>query len=138
MIEVAYIALGSNVGDRQQHLAEAHRKLAQLPESRIVGESLVEETEAITVGEEKQEPYLNQIVALETSLSAARLLRELHAIEKAAGRKRTRRWEPRTLDLDIVLFGNQTIRTSSLTVPHPELPNRTFWKRELMQLGMPT
>ncbi len=132
--DVAYIAIGSNIGDRDAHLERARRELAALPGSRIIAASEIEETAALTVDDDKQGKYLNQIVALETSLSAEELLDDLHRIEKGAGRKRGRKWGPRTLDLDIVLFGGQIINTPSLTVPHPELANRDFWQRELRQI----
>ncbi|HJR62205.1 MAG TPA: 2-amino-4-hydroxy-6-hydroxymethyldihydropteridine diphosphokinase [Gemmatimonadaceae bacterium] len=130
--DIAYIALGSNVGDRQAHLARARAALATLPESRVIARSSVEETEP--VGPVPQPPFLNQMVALETALSPRRLLAALHDIERAAGRVRRVRWGPRELDLDIVCFESQEIREPDLVVPHPELPNRPFWLRELAEL----
>jgi 2-amino-4-hydroxy-6-hydroxymethyldihydropteridine diphosphokinase len=129
--ETAYVALGSNLGDRAGYLGEARRALAALPKSRIIGESEIEETAPIGP---PQGPYLNQMVALETELTPHELLSALHAIEQAAGRVRRERWGPRTLDLDIVRFGDRTIRDADLVVPHPELPHRDFWQRELSQL----
>jgi len=130
--EIAYVALGSNLGDRAGYLARAREAMGTLRGSRIVGQSDVEETAPI--GPEGQGPYLNQMVALETDLAPHELLSELQAIEHAAGRVRTQRWGPRTLDLDIVQFGTRTIRDPDLVVPHPELPHRDFWQRELSQL----
>jgi 2-amino-4-hydroxy-6-hydroxymethyldihydropteridine diphosphokinase len=130
--ELAYVALGSNLGDRATYLAGARRAMAALPGSRIVAESEVEET--LPIGPLGQGAYLNQIVALETSLTPHELLTQLQAIERAAGRVRTERWGPRTLDLDIVQFGDRTIRDPDLVVPHPELPHRDFWQRELAQV----
>jgi len=134
MSDIAYIALGSNLGDRAAHLAEARTALAALPGSRVVGTSSVEET--APVGDVPQGPYLNQMVALETTLSPRALLERLQAIERAAGRVRTVRWGPRTLDLDIVKFDARTIDEPDLRVPHPELPHRDFWRRELVELGV--
>ena len=133
MRDVAYVALGSNVGDRDAHLAGARRALAALPESRILAATAVEETAPI--GPVEQQPYLNQMVALETTLAPLALLDRLLEIERAAGRVRTIRWGPRTLDLDIVLFETQTVAHERLTVPHPELPRRDFWQRELAELA---
>jgi len=130
--ELAFVALGSNLGDRADYLAQARRAMAALPDTRIVAESEVEETAPI--GPPGQGPYLNQMVALETGLTPHELLSQLQAIEHAAGRVRTQRWGPRTLDLDIVQFGDRTIRDPDLVVPHPELPHRDFWQRELSQL----
>jgi len=134
MSELAYIAIGSNMGDRRANLALARKRLGVLTGSAIVAESDVEETSALTPDDAPQPEYLNQIVALETTLSAAALLDALQKIEDEAGRTRDRKWGPRTLDLDIVLFGGQRINTPSLTVPHPELPKRDFWQRELRQI----
>ena len=134
MVDVAYIALGSNIGDRHARLAEARQALAALPSSRLVASSTIEETEPL--GPQAQGAYLNQMVALETGLAPSDLLSALHAIERAAGRERRERWGPRTLDLDIVLFARQRVSEPGLTVPHPELPNRVFWQRELSELGV--
>jgi 2-amino-4-hydroxy-6-hydroxymethyldihydropteridine diphosphokinase len=102
MRDVAYIALGSNLGDRHEHLAHARDAMARLPDSRIVGESSIEETEPL--GHLDQPRYLNQMVALETTLTPRQLLDRLQAIESADGRVRHERWASRTLDLDIVCF----------------------------------
>lgn len=133
MHPLAYIALGSNLGDRDQFLARARTALAALPGSRVVAESSVEETEPVS--EVPQGAYLNQMVALETVLSPRELLAELHRIESEAGRVRTAHWGPRTLDLDIVRFGNQHIHEPDLVIPHPQLPHRDWWQRELVELG---
>jgi len=74
------------------------------------------------------------MVALETELAPRELLRRLQAIEHGAGRTRRVRWGPRTLDLDIVCFARQSVHEPGLRVPHPELPNRDFWQRELAEL----
>jgi len=132
VLDVAYIALGSNLGDRAAHLARARDALAALPHSRLISASAVEETAPI--GPPDQGPYLNQMVALETALAPLDLLAALQAIERAAGRVRGERWGPRTLDLDIVVFDRQTVSHERLTVPHPELPRRDFWQRELAAL----
>jgi 2-amino-4-hydroxy-6-hydroxymethyldihydropteridine diphosphokinase len=131
--DTAYIALGSNIGDREGYLAFARRALAALPSSRILGHSSIEETAPL--GPVPQDAYLNQMIALETDLGPRELLVELARIEQAAGRQRTARWGPRTLDLDIVAFGRQTVAEPGLVVPHPELAARDFWRRELAELG---
>jgi 2-amino-4-hydroxy-6-hydroxymethyldihydropteridine diphosphokinase len=132
MIDVAYIALGSNLGDRGAHLARARGALAALPGSRLLAESTIEETEPL--GQLDQPHYLNQMVALETTLTPRELLIRLQDIEAAAGRTRHVRWASRTLDLDIVCFDRQVAHEPGLRVPHPELPNRAFWQRELSEL----
>ena len=132
MKDVAYIALGSNLGDRAGWLALARERLAAMPGTSLVGASSVEETDAI--GPVEQGPFLNQMIAIETELSPRELLEHLHDIERAAGRERRLRWGPRTLDLDIVLFERQVVLEPELIVPHPELPRRAFWLRELAEL----
>jgi 2-amino-4-hydroxy-6-hydroxymethyldihydropteridine diphosphokinase len=83
----------------------------------------------------RQSPYLNQMVLLETGLEPRALLEALQQIELNQGRQREERWGPRTLDLDIVRFGNRRVTERDLIIPHPELSNRDFWRRELAELG---
>jgi 2-amino-4-hydroxy-6-hydroxymethyldihydropteridine diphosphokinase len=130
--DVAYIALGSNLGDRAEHLARARAAIGALPSTAVLAESSIEETAPI--GPIAQPAYLNQMLAVETTLAPTELLDALRRIETAAGRVRRERWGPRTLDLDIVRFDEQTVNTPQLTVPHPELPRRGFWQRELAEL----
>lgn len=130
--EWAFVALGSNVGDRDGHLARARAHLAALPGTTLVAATEIEETEPI--GPVRQGPYLNQMVLIRTSLTPRDLLRHCLAIERDAGRVRRERWGPRTLDLDIVRFGDRVVEEPGLAVPHPELPNRPFWLRELARL----
>ena len=132
MKDIAYVALGSNLGQREVFLAQAREAIARLAGTRVLGETEVLETAPI--GPVAQGPFLNQMIAIETELTPFELLTELHRIERAAGRVRDVRWGPRTLDLDIVLFEKQAVREPGLTVPHPELSNRDFWLRELKEL----
>lgn len=133
--ERVYVALGSNLGDRAAHLAYARARLAQLPRTQLLKVSRVEETDPI--GPVPQGRYLNQMVLLATELEPAELLAQLHAIEVERGRERKIRWGPRTLDLDIVRFGDRTMREPDLTIPHPEFANRDFWQREIAELDAP-
>jgi len=130
--ERVYVALGSNVGDRAAHLAHARARLGRLPGTRLLGTSTVEETAPL--GPVPQGPYLNQMVLLETTLEPRELLAQLHAIEAERGRVRSVRWGPRTLDLDIVRYGDRAVREPELTIPHPELEHRDFWLREIAEL----
>ena len=132
MRDVAYIALGSNLGDRAAHLARARAALAALPRSRVLRAGAVEETAPL--GPAGQGAYLNQMIALETELAPHELLAALQSIEHDAGRVRTVRWGARTLDLDIVLFDHQHVSAPDLVVPHPQLVHRDFWQRELAEL----
>ena len=129
---MAYIALGSNLGDRDAHLARARAAIAALPGTRLLAASTVEETAPI--GPVAQGPFLNQMLAVETELAPLALLEALQEIERAAGRERRVRWGPRTLDLDIVAFDRQRVSGPRLVVPHPELPHRDFWRRELEEV----
>ena len=127
-----YVALGSNLGDRQEHLRAAREALAALPGTALIAVSRIEETEPL--GGKRQPPYLNQMALIETSLEPHALLRALQGIERQEGRERTERWGSRTLDLDIVRFGTRQVRERDLIIPHPELSNRDFWRRELAEL----
>jgi 2-amino-4-hydroxy-6-hydroxymethyldihydropteridine diphosphokinase len=132
MRDVAYVALGSNLGDREGHLAVARAAIARLQGTKVLAATDPEETEPF--GPPGQGPYLNQMIAIETELEPRALLRCLQEIETGAGRTRTERWGSRTLDLDIVTFERQTVTEPDLVVPHPGLPNRDFWQRELAAL----
>jgi 2-amino-4-hydroxy-6-hydroxymethyldihydropteridine diphosphokinase len=130
--ERAYVALGSNLGDRAGHLAAARAALAALPRTRLVAQSLVEETAPL--GGMEQPAYLNQMVLLETALDPGALLAACQAIERSRGRIRGERWGARTLDLDIVRYGDRLIAEPDLIIPHPGLSTRDFWIRELAEL----
>ncbi|HWZ28122.1 MAG TPA: 2-amino-4-hydroxy-6-hydroxymethyldihydropteridine diphosphokinase [Gemmatimonadales bacterium] len=133
--ERVFVALGSNLGDRAHWLEAARSRLAALPDTRLVRASTVEETAPL--GDVPQGPYFNQMVELETELEPQVLLEACLAIEAALGRERTVRWGPRRIDLDLVRYGDRTLRTNRLTLPHPELPRRAFWLRELAELDTP-
>ena len=103
--ERVYVALGSNLGDRSAQLQRARQALAALPGTTLIATSSVEETAPLAGMD--QPPYLNQMVLLETALTPRALLEAGQAIEQGAGRVRTARWGPRTLDIDIVRFGDR-------------------------------
>lgn len=132
MRDVAYVALGSNLGARERYLAVARREIARLPKTKVLRVTPPEETEPI--GAPGQGRYLNQMIAIETELEPHELLAGLQRIEHAAGRVRAERWGARTLDLDIVKFDHQTVDDETLVVPHPALRDREFWQRELAAL----
>ena len=132
MTDTAYIALGSNLGNREASLARARDAIEAITGVSIVQSTAVEETAAF--GPIAQGPFLNQMLAVSTELSPRTLLTALQRIERAAGRLRTVRWGPRTLDLDIVMIDGVEVSEEGLTVPHPELSNRDFWLRELAEL----
>lgn len=120
---VAYLLLGSNLGDRAALLAAARQQLAATV-GEIVAESGLYETAAW--GREDQPAFLNQALAVQTVLQPEELLAACQAAEQQAGRQRLEHWGSRTLDVDILLFGEAIIDTPTLTVPHPRLPERRF------------
>ncbi|MDY0262228.1 2-amino-4-hydroxy-6-hydroxymethyldihydropteridine diphosphokinase [Syntrophotalea acetylenica] len=121
----AYLALGSNLGNRLACLRGARRALHRPPLIRVVAASPIYETAPVG-GPAGQSPYLNAVLRVETLLSAAELLAEALAVEKLFGRRRTERWGPRTLDVDLLLFGDEIHRQADLTIPHPRLHQRAF------------
>jgi 2-amino-4-hydroxy-6-hydroxymethyldihydropteridine diphosphokinase len=131
--EAVYVALGSNLGDRAAHLRAGREGLAILPHTVLVAASTIEETAPLAGMQ--QPPYLNQMVLLSTSLEPRALMNACQAIEQRAGRTRGERWGPRTLDLDIVRYGQRQVNERDLIIPHPELSNRDFWEREMAELS---
>ena len=128
----AYVALGSNLGDRAAALQLARQQIAGLPGTVVRGASAIEET--MPLRGLVQPAYLNQMIALDTTLAPKELLAACHRIEAEAGRTRTARWASRTLDIDIVSYGSIALDDPALVLPHPGLPDRDFWRRELDQL----
>jgi 2-amino-4-hydroxy-6-hydroxymethyldihydropteridine diphosphokinase len=123
------IALGSNVGDRPSHIAFAFDALASLPRTRLLARGPIIETQAIGAGKvDPGGPYLNSVALIDTMLNPRELLDHLHALELQRGRHRTAewRWAPRTLDLDILTYGNRALTEHDLTIPHPRLHERLF------------
>ena len=129
----AYIGLGGNLGDRRSYLDRAIRLLEREPGIEVVATSRVRETEP--VGYAEQPPFLNAAVAVETELGPRELLDRLLAVERELGRERTGpRFGPRTIDLDLLLYGDETIDEPGLVVPHPRLAERRFVLEPLADL----
>lgn len=128
----AYIGLGSNLDDPVQQLHRALEALARLPQTQLVACSRF--YRSAPLGPQDQPDYVNAVAALDTGFSPEALLDALQAIEAAQGRVRTRRWGPRTLDLDLLLYGNEVLATPRLTVPHPGLAERNFVLYPLAEL----
>lgn len=122
----AYIALGSNLGDRQTTIDSAIAAIERLATTKIIKVSSIIETPPF--GDIEQGPYLNGIVHVQTQLDARSLLDEMLRIESEHGRDRSneQRWGPRTLDLDLIVFGDQVIEEPGLQVPHPRMHERAF------------
>jgi len=119
---IAYIGIGSNVGDREANCRKAIELLAEA--GRIVGISSLYRTEP--VGYHEQEDFINAVAAVETDRTPADLLQVCNAIEDRLGRKRGLRWGPRTADLDILLYGSQVVNQPGLAIPHPRMAVRKF------------
>lgn len=129
----AYVALGSNLGDRRAHLDAALAALAALPGTRPDAVSVIYET--APVGPPGQQDYLNAVARLATTLAPLDLLDSLLAIEQSRGRIRAERWGPRTLDLDLLLHGDAVLAEPRLTLPHPRLHERAFVLAPLADLA---
>ena len=128
----AFVGIGSNLGEREAMIRLALDDLARLPQTTLVRASSLYDTEP--VGETEQPNFLNAVVQLDTELTARQLLWNLLLIEKRLGRVRTQKWGPRTMDLDLLLFGSQVIEEPDLRVPHPELTRRSFVLVPLVEL----
>jgi 2-amino-4-hydroxy-6-hydroxymethyldihydropteridine diphosphokinase len=123
----AYVGVGANLGDREATIRAA---LEALP--GLVGVSKLRETDPVGVVD--QPPFLNAAAVLETELAPRELLDTLLAVERELGRERRERWGPRTIDLDLLLYGAETIDEPGLTVPHPRLHERRFALEPLLDL----
>ncbi len=123
----AYVGLGANLGDREATIRAA---VAALP--GVVAVSSLRETDP--VGKIDQPRFLNGVAAVETALTARELLDVLLSVERGLGRERRERWGPRTIDLDLLLYGDDTVDEPGLTVPHPRLQERRFALEPLAEL----
>jgi 2-amino-4-hydroxy-6-hydroxymethyldihydropteridine diphosphokinase len=124
MTSQVYIGLGSNLGDRQQHLRTALGLIARINSTTVKKVSSFHVT--APVGKIDQPDFLNAVALLYTTLTPHKLLSELLKIETKMGRIRTEKWGPRTIDLDILLFDDLRIDTPDLTIPHPRMHERKF------------
>jgi 2-amino-4-hydroxy-6-hydroxymethyldihydropteridine diphosphokinase len=130
----AYVGLGANLGDREGNVRRAVELLGAEPGIEVVAVSSFRETEP--VGYVDQPRFLNGACAVETDLSPRELLERLLAVEQALGRERGKepRWGPRTIDLDLLLYGQEEVDEAGLTVPHPRLTERSFALEPLLEL----
>ena len=128
----AFIGLGSNLGEREAMIRLALDDLARLSSTRLVRASALYDTEP--VGEVDQPNFLNAVAQIDTELTARQLLWNLQLIEKRLGRVRSQRYGPRTIDLDLLLYGNLVVDEPDLKVPHPELVRRSFVLVPLVEL----
>lgn len=130
----AFVGLGANLGDAATTLRWAINALAQMPQTQLVARSGLYQSQALDC-EPGAPPFVNAVAGLSTYLSAPELLAALQQLEQAAGRQRPYRNAPRTLDLDLLLFGEGRIESSSLSVPHPRMRERAFVLRPLAEIA---
>jgi 2-amino-4-hydroxy-6-hydroxymethyldihydropteridine diphosphokinase len=132
-VTVAYVGLGSNLQDPSRQIQSAFAELDGMPHTRVVKQSSLYRTAPI--GYAGQPDFVNAVAQLETGLPAERLLAELQEIEQRHGRERSFANAPRTLDLDLLLYGEATIRTPQLVVPHPRMHERAFVLQPLYEVA---
>jgi 2-amino-4-hydroxy-6-hydroxymethyldihydropteridine diphosphokinase len=132
-LTTVYLGLGSNLGRRARNLSAARRRLRQRGVS-IVRQSRVIETEPWGVIDQTR--FLNQVVVAEWQGTPRQLLRIVKQVEREGGRLRTRRWGPRSIDVDILLFGNTRVDDKDLVIPHPRILQRPFVLQSLAELGV--
>lgn len=121
---IAYLGIGSNLGDPVQNCREALRQVSTLKGSEVLRRSSLYRTEP--VGVEAQGWFVNGAVEIRTAFPAVQLLKALQWIERSMGRERTERWGPRVIDIDILLFGQEIVNSEGLVIPHPEMHRRRF------------
>ena len=129
---IAYVGIGANLGDARANVADALARLAAQPSCTLLRASSSYRTAPIDAS---GDDYINAVASIDTSLSAPELLAALHAIEQAHGRERPYRNAPRTLDLDLLLYGDERIDTPMLTVPHPRMHARAFVLAPLIEIA---
>jgi 2-amino-4-hydroxy-6-hydroxymethyldihydropteridine diphosphokinase len=132
-VTVAYVGLGANLDNPENQVRQAFDELDRLPHTRVVMKSSLYRT--APMGHTEQPDFINAVAQLETGLPAERLLAELQEIEKRHGRKRSFRNAPRTLDLDLLLFGDAKLSSPQLTVPHPRMHERAFVLKPLLEIA---
>jgi 2-amino-4-hydroxy-6-hydroxymethyldihydropteridine diphosphokinase len=132
-LTIAYLGLGSNLGSRSRNLSAARRRLRQKG-TRILRQSRVIETEPWGVADQLR--FLNQVVEVDWSGTARQLLKAAKQVEVEGGRKATRRWGPRVIDVDILLFGDEQLNQRDLVIPHPRIAERDFVRKSLAELGV--
>lgn len=133
MDNIAFIALGSNIGDRNEYLKKAVQRLDAHPRIQLVNCSSIYETDP--VGYEDQDLFLNMVIKVKTGMDPLSLLDTCLAIELDLGRKREMKWGPRTIDLDILLYNQENIETEKLIIPHPRMLERAFVAIPLIEIG---
>jgi 2-amino-4-hydroxy-6-hydroxymethyldihydropteridine diphosphokinase len=130
---VVFLGLGSNLGDRKANLSEALRRIAASPGVTLGRVSRFRESAPWGVTD--QPDFLNAVVSIETTLAPKALLSEMKAIERAMGRQPSRRWGPRLIDIDLLIYEGVRMQTPALTLPHPEIMRREFVREPLREIS---
>ncbi|MBQ5961445.1 2-amino-4-hydroxy-6-hydroxymethyldihydropteridine diphosphokinase [Massilia sp. ZL223] len=129
---IAFIGIGANLGDAQANVLDAIARLKALPGATLLGSSSLYRTAPI---DSSGDDYVNAVASIDTTLAPQALLEALQEIELAHGRERPHRNAPRTLDLDLLLYGDETIATGTLSVPHPRMHERAFVLAPLLEIA---
>ena len=129
---IAYVGIGANLGDARAAVGDAFVRLGSLPDTRVIARSALYRTAPI---DSSGDDYINAVACLSTGMDAEALLQALMEIERAHGRERPYRNAPRTLDLDVLLYGAQVIETASLRVPHARMTARAFALVPLLEIA---
>jgi 2-amino-4-hydroxy-6-hydroxymethyldihydropteridine diphosphokinase len=132
-VTTAYVGVGSNLNDPRAQVLQAFTELDGLPHTRVVKKSAL--YRSVPMGHAAQPDYVNAVAQLETGLPAERLLAELQELETRHGRQRSFANAPRTLDLDVLLYGDAQMRSPSLTIPHPRMHERAFVLKPLLEIA---
>ena len=132
-MSIAYIGLGSNLNDRTKNLNEAINMIEEASEIKILKRSRVYQTEP--VGPKDQPDFLNMALEIETALSSLDLIDFLQGVERKMGRQRKKKWGPRNIDLDLLLYGDQVKNMAKLTLPHPRMHLRKFVLMPLAEIA---
>lgn len=132
LVQGIYLLIGTNLGERVQNLAKARQLLAETA-GKVISQSSLYETEAW--GEIDQPDFLNQVLRIETVLSHEALLQKMQAVEQIMGKIKVGKWRERLIDIDMLYYGNRVVRTSVLTLPHPEIQNRNFTLEPLCEIA---
>jgi len=127
-----FIGLGSNLGNKRRNILKALQKIKQLKGTKIIKTSKI--VQSVPLGGPKQPEFLNSVIKIRTGISPLLLLKKLKKIESGLGRKKTVRWGPRIIDLDILLYSDRIIETKELTVPHPRIFERDFVLKPLLEV----
>ncbi|MBN2461594.1 MAG: 2-amino-4-hydroxy-6-hydroxymethyldihydropteridine diphosphokinase [Candidatus Cloacimonetes bacterium] len=129
---LCYLGIGANLGEREENITQAVQELNNSGEIRVLRQAAIRET--LPYGNTNQPMFLNTVTEIETEISAQQLLALCLQIETRMGRRRRQHWEPRIIDIDILFYGDEIIKSDDLVIPHPDLQNRKFVLDSLLEL----